>query len=419
MECLLMNNKSRNFGNGKSRVVMIFENDEDIVGAANILVAQIEDYRSIRMNKQTTPFLKKEKPSVILFALSDVAKCIEYYTSLVEDGQLNYPHYSVVMCNNKESSLAFRCCMKGLFDNYFVYLPLYEKFRLVMIVQNGLTQTLSLNKLDKFNEEIFEDIDDELAQLIDEGGHCRQKLLDALGQSQQSITDIVQEKNIAEDIPTEELVSTITQEHVKPLMDMLESNIKSSLDDMIAQLMSKQEHLKTKTEQSKNLVNKQLFNKPTSAKILENIKATVKDEPETSPPPTPAAQQQSILVVDDNGLYRDMLVNVLKKENFNVEQAEDGISALHKIKQENYDLVIMDLYMPKLDGLNTTKQIRTFSGGKEVPVIALTGNKNKEIVKKWAAYGLKGYIVKPSTKEEILTCVNKVMKNLSTTSTGL
>jgi len=411
-----MRNKNKNFGNSKPRVVMIFEQEEDIIGAANILVSQIESYRSIRMNDKTTKFLIKEKPPVILFALADVAKCIEYYASLVEEKQLNYPHYSILMCNNKESSLAFRCCMKGLFDNYFVYLPLYEKFRLVMIVQNGLSQTLSLDTLDKFNEKNFEQIDDDLALLIDESGQCRQQLLDAVSKSQEKISNISQDNNFSESIPTEELVSTITQEHVKPLMTLLENDIKSSLDGMIAQLLSKQVNLKQQAEKSKILVNKQPFNKPTSAKILENIKASIKTEVEETLEPQ---QQHRILVVDDNGLYRDMLINVLKKENFDVAQAEDGISALHKIKKEHFDLIIMDLYMPKLDGLNTTKQIRTFSGGKDIPVIALTGNKNKEIVRKWATHGLKGYIVKPSTKEEILECVNKVMSNLAITSANL
>jgi CheY-like chemotaxis protein len=416
-----MRNKNKNFGNSQPRVVMIFEQEEDVIGAANILVSQIENYRSIRMNDKTTKFLIKEKPSVILFALADVAKCIEYYATLVEEKQLNYPHYSVLMCNNKESALAFRCCMKGLFDNYFVYLPLYEKFRLVMIVQNGLSQTLSLDNLDKFNEENFEQIDEDLAQLIDESGQCRQKLLDTIKQSQQKIADFSQQDDLSEKIPTDELISTITQEHVKPLMSLLENDIKSSLDGMIAQLLSKQANLKKQAEKSKGLLNKQTFNKPTSAKILENIKANIKVEAtKTLEQSTKATQQQErILVVDDNGLYRDMLINVLKKENFDVVQAEDGINALHKIKQEQFDLIIMDLYMPKLDGLNTTKQIRTLSGGKDIPVIALTGNKNKEIVKKWAAYGLKGYIIKPSTKEEILECVNRVMTNLASSSASL
>jgi CheY-like chemotaxis protein len=69
----------------------------------------------------------------------------------------------------------------------------------------------------------------------------------------------------------------------------------------------------------------------------------------------------------------------------------------------------MDLFMPNLDGLNATKQIRQLSQGIDIPVIALTGNKNKENVKKWAHYGLKGYIIKPSNREEILKTVKSAL----------
>lgn len=115
----------------------------------------------------------------------------------------------------------------------------------------------------------------------------------------------------------------------------------------------------------------------------------------------------SILVVEDNKLYRDMISSVLSKENYHVDEAEDGLCALDKIKKSHYDLILMDLFMPNLDGLNATKKIRQLSGGIDTPVIALTGNKNKELVKKWANYGLKGYIIKPSTKSEILSVVKK------------
>ena len=65
--------------------------------------------------------------------------------------------------------------------------------------------------------------------------------------------------------------------------------------------------------------------------------------------------------------------------------------------------------MPHLDGLNTTKHIRQVGKNKKTPVIALSGNKNKAIVKKWACHGLAGYIVKPSTKDEILSVVNRLL----------
>jgi CheY-like chemotaxis protein len=120
-------------------------------------------------------------------------------------------------------------------------------------------------------------------------------------------------------------------------------------------------------------------------------------------------KRSKILVVEDNALYRDMLVSVLLKENLDVDTAQDGLEALQKIKEHHFDLIIMDLFMPNMDGLKATKKIHQISGGRDIPVVALTGNKNKELILKWASFGLKGYLIKPSTKEEILLVVYKVL----------
>ncbi|MDC2888586.1 response regulator [Psychrosphaera algicola] len=123
--------------------------------------------------------------------------------------------------------------------------------------------------------------------------------------------------------------------------------------------------------------------------------------------PNSITKQKSILVVEDNDLYREMLVKVLGDANYIVSQADDGLAALKLIKTKRYDCIIMDLFMPKLDGLNTTKHINKTGGDNPVPVIALTGNKRKDLFKKWASMGIKGYIIKPSSKAEILEQVEK------------
>ena len=60
--------------------------------------------------------------------------------------------------------------------------------------------------------------------------------------------------------------------------------------------------------------------------------------------------KKKILIVEDNDMYRNMLVTVLRTAEFDVEEASDGLAALDKIKGNHYDCVLMDLFMPKLDG---------------------------------------------------------------------
>lgn len=413
-------------GSRHPKVVMIIDNDEDTSGAANILATHINEYRTIVLDDDTADYLHKTAPAVILFALSTIEKCVEYYKFLVEESQLNHIHYSVVLCNNKESSLAFRCCMKNFFDNYFVFQPLYERLRLLMVVQSGLIETKTDSQIETESEELCEQIDEGISALIDEGSQIKQDLLKKISQSREDIskipsTDLL--NNIQEMNSPQELLQNITKEHVHPLLHLLEEDIRSSLDNIISQLLSQKvaitDSLPIKPQKRKGLIThvpsikKRPPDKSSEQNQEEDSKKSDVDNTDDNlaqahtGAETKNVLTHTILIVEDNKLYRDMISNVLATENYQVDEAEDGLCALEKIKERRYDLILMDLFMPNLDGLNATKKIRQLSQGIDTPVIALTGNKNKELVKKWANYGLKGYIIKPSTKNEILSVVKK------------
>ncbi|WP_229814713.1 response regulator [Shewanella hanedai] len=380
------------------KVIMLHDNEDDILGAASIIAEQVEEYRTIPVENDIGELVKKYRPSVIIFALSSVQKSIELYTQIITDKNIDYPHHSILLCKNRESGVAFRCCIKGLFDNYFVYQPLYEKFRLKMIIHMGLQISQSNEQYVGFQDEQLESIEEELAQMIDEGKECKRSLLDSIADCKKSLKNANEEAEKASISAV--LIQKINETHIEPLLAELEINIKTGLDKMINQLLINQVGVK-ELEARVEEMNK--VSVPDQQSILEALSNTASA---LSNPPKDA---QKILVVEDNQLYRDMLVNILVKEEYNVDESADGLNALKKIKNTQYDLVLMDLFMPNLDGINATKQIKSITGGKKLPVIALTGNKNKDLIKTWAEQGLKGYILKPSSKKEILEAVGKIL----------
>ncbi|WP_448549320.1 response regulator [Thalassotalea fusca] len=436
-----MKAKSVSLGNSVPKVIMMYQQAENIDGATALIAEQFDEYRTLKVTEENTKFLIRTKPAVILVALETAEDSVAYYGELVEQGKLDYPHYSILMCNNKQSALSFHCCLKGLFDNYFVYQPIYERYRLRLIVHYGLVCSAAKAHYLSKQEEYTSEVDEELAQLIEDASNCKNSLIQRINESEQHMMDAVakieNESQVeqVDPISPKELMTALTENHLKPLLSVLENDIKSSLDQMISQMVNQKSNnqnqvsdLKTAAAQpvrqatqatalaAKSKEQQQLLGEQDTLAQDDEELADIGDKKGIlNPPPIPKEKEETIenarkiLVVEDNALYREMLVNVLTKEKFAVDQAMDGINALQKIKDDDFDLIIMDLFMPKLDGLNTTKKIRQFSGGKDVPVIALTGNKNKEIVKKWAAYGLKGYIMKPSTKEQILSSVARAV----------
>ena len=115
----------------------------------------------------------------------------------------------------------------------------------------------------------------------------------------------------------------------------------------------------------------------------------------------------SFLVVDDFTTMRRIVRNLLKELGFtNVEEAEDGQDAWHKLQAGNIDFVISDWNMPNMDGLALLKALRAEARFAQLPVLMVTAEAKKENIIAAAQAGASGYVVKPFTAailEEKLT----------------
>ena len=105
----------------------------------------------------------------------------------------------------------------------------------------------------------------------------------------------------------------------------------------------------------------------------------------------------TILVVDDEIKIRNLLTMFLKKENFQVAEAANGLEAIRKVEQVQPALVILDLMMPVVDGIETCREIRKFS---DVPVIMLTAKTEEEDRIQGLEIGADDYVTKPYSFRE-------------------
>lgn len=104
------------------------------------------------------------------------------------------------------------------------------------------------------------------------------------------------------------------------------------------------------------------------------------------------------LIVDDFSTMRRIIRNLLKELEFtNADEAEDGVAALHKLKNEHFDFVITDWNMPNMTGIELLKNIRSDPSLKQLPVLMVTAEAKKENIVEAAQAGADGYIVKPFT----------------------
>ena len=119
-------------------------------------------------------------------------------------------------------------------------------------------------------------------------------------------------------------------------------------------------------------------------------------------------KNETILVVDDHPVNKQLLRIVLEKSGYQVATAEDGMDALNKVRECDFDLVFMDVQMPILDGYEATKKLR--EEGYEMPIIACTAG-SKENEKDIAlSFGMNDVLYKPFTKEDLSIVLSRHLK---------
>jgi two-component system, chemotaxis family, chemotaxis protein CheY len=119
---------------------------------------------------------------------------------------------------------------------------------------------------------------------------------------------------------------------------------------------------------------------------------------------------KTIMTVDDSASMRQMVSFVLKSAGYDVVEAVDGVDALEKLKGQDLSLVLSDINMPNMDGLEFSRQLRAMPQYKFVPIILLTTESHPEKKQEGKAAGVTGWIVKPFNPEQLLTVAKKVIR---------
>jgi two-component system cell cycle response regulator DivK len=142
------------------------------------------------------------------------------------------------------------------------------------------------------------------------------------------------------------------------------------------------------------------------------VAASVRPRPqEESPgPPTPqTGQPKTILVVEDNELNMKLFHDLLEAHGYNILQTRDGMEALKLARQHKPDLILMDIQLPEVSGLEVTKWIKEDDALKAIPIIAVTAFAMKGDEEKIREGGCEAYIAKPISVTNFLKTVQQFL----------
>lgn len=122
-----------------------------------------------------------------------------------------------------------------------------------------------------------------------------------------------------------------------------------------------------------------------------------------------------ILIAEDDQDIRELVVLTLQFSGFNVVSVEDGSLAVEKAKNEPFDLILMDVRMPRMTGYEACRRLKEMDSTKEIPIIFLSAKGQEQEIQTGLDAGAADYILKPFAPDTLVTTINKV---LSKTKTG-
>lgn len=114
-----------------------------------------------------------------------------------------------------------------------------------------------------------------------------------------------------------------------------------------------------------------------------------------------------LLLVEDNKINREIAIELIKSSGISIDSAENGAEAVRMVSANPYDLILMDVQMPEMDGLEATRQIRLLPGKQDLPILAMTANVYKEDREACSDVGMNDFVAKPINPEKLFETLVK------------
>ncbi len=341
---------------------------------------------------------------VIVLAFDELAKAEHHYLGLYRQSRSIHlqPHRTVILCSKDEVRQAYALCRRELFDDYILFWPMnHDSPRLPMSVHLALrelgalrdsgpsavefaNQARQLATLEATVQRQLARADDRTRSVGQAARRTEEQLGAALdGFSQRlvhgGLSDAVEVKNAGQ---LEHALQRLRQEELQRPLQALAQSV-----EPIAQW----------TREFKADLAPHLASSNALAELAEKVRPLV-------------------LVVDDDDTQRKLMSAILKTENYRLAFATNGLDALSLLRKLRPDVVLMDMVMPGMDGLETTRRIRAMPHLAQLPVIMITGKSEGNVVIDSLKAGAGDFVVKPVERNALLAKTARALRGRAPTA---
>lgn len=337
---------------------------------------------------------RKHNPDVIILGYDQLEKCEQVYDRLYpkdkDQNPAQKPHRVIALCNKREVKRAYDLCNSDRFTDYIVFWPLtYDPYRLAMSVHQSMTD-LRHNFNAQENDRVLvrqQQNIGKLQQVFEQHSEQGQGYSQQVDSQLSSLIHLLSETLNHYD----HLVNRVLDQAASGVPGLPSKQAFSSVRGGIEHSVSSFREIK---QLSRTFIDSLERMKEDTGTIFVNRRI----------------HNGHVLVVDDDDFQRQVLSSILTSEHYSISFATSGEGALEVIQHKRPDLILMDILMPGMNGIEATRQIKTDPVMASVPIIIISGQNQRETVLECMAKGAGDYIVKPYNKATLINKIQEAVK---------
>jgi CheY-like chemotaxis protein len=328
---------------------------------------------------------EQHRPNVLMLAFNSLEKSERYYLELFRRSRKIHtqPHRTVILCSKDEVKHVYELCKKELFDDYILFWPMtHDTTRLPMAVHHALRELAAASSGGPSAAEFaaqarrLAELETMLERQMAQGGQQIEATSRAMAQAEQKIgaaLDGFSRQLVQDDLRAE--IGRLKREEV-------------------------QDQLRAAAETVKPLRQWVQDFRQEYAPHLESVRALGAMAGRVQP---------VVLVVDDDEFQQKIAGKILEERHYHPVFAAGGIDALKVLRKTRPDMILMDVMMPDMGGLEVLRYIKSAPQLADIPIVMLTGQSDKSVVVESIKAGAAGFVVKPYDRDTLLGKVAQVL----------
>ncbi|MDP1680457.1 MAG: response regulator [Burkholderiales bacterium] len=328
---------------------------------------------------------EKQRPEVLILAFNSLEKAERYYLGLYRLSSLIHalPHRTLILCNKDDLRRVYELCKKEYFDDYILFWPMtYDATRLLMAVHHALR--LMASAAMPSGSEIaaqarrLADLEAQLDRYAAHGGQQVEAASSSLRQAERDIGAAL-----------DRFSDKLSDGSHPGLVEVKDRNgLQREINRLKVEEIEKRFRIVNAAVQPVrqwvSALKDDLTPQLESARALQSLAERF---------------QPIVLVVEDDEFQHQILKQMLADMNLDLVFATSGTEALATLRKRRPDLILMDVGLPDIDGVETTRRLKSVEQFAKIPVVMITGHSEKAVVVESLKAGASDFAVKPFDKD--------------------